>query len=874
MTLAAGTRLGPYEIVSAIGAGGMGEVYRARDTRLGREVAIKVLPSELSSDRERLNRFEQEARSASALNHPNIVTVHDVGKTDSTFYIAMELVEGKTLRELVASGPLPLRKLLSIGAQVADGLAKAHAAGIVHRDLKPENLMVSGDGFVKILDFGLAKLVAESSEALSKMPTMAKPETHPGTLLGTVGYMSPEQAAGQPLDFRSDQFSFGSILYEMATGKRAFDRSTTVDTLSAILHEEPEPIGSLSPRTPAPFRWIVERCLAKDPAERYASTRDLARDLASVRDHVSEVGGLGEATLALRAKHPLFRALAGLALLALLLGVFLAGKRMGFVAGKRVGEKPSPSFRQLTFRHGYIFSARFAPDGHTIVYGAVWDGKPAQLFAARSESAESSPLPLPGADVLSISSSGEMAISLGRRYGGLGWTSSGTLARVPLAGGAPREILENVQEADWASDGASLAVVRRLENQHQLEFPIGKVLYTTTGWISHPRVSPKGDLVAFFDHPNYGDDRGSLAFIDRAGKKKTLSEGWSSEEGLAWSLSGEEVWFTATDVGLDRRLYAVTLSGQLRQVLRVPGTLTLQDIFRDGRILLTRETIRSGIIGLAPGETKERDLSWHDFSIAVDLSNDGKTLLFSEQGGGGGPTYAVYIRKTDGFAAVRLGEGLALALSSDKKWALSLFLTSPQQLVLLPTGAGEARPLKRGTIQDYGYAATWFPDGKRILFGAREPGRATRLYVQTLEGGADFLPRAVTPEGIELNAFGHTVSPDGKFVAAVGPDHKAWLYPVESGEPRPIPGLAAGETPIGWSEDGRFLYAFYREGARAGVYRLDRFSQRKELWKEITPADPTGILGILGIQVTPDGNSYAYTYFRLLSDLYLVEGLK
>ena len=289
MTLPVGSRLGPYEILAPLGAGGMGEVYRARDARLGREVALKVLPAELSDNADRLSRFEQEARSASALNHPNIVTVHDIGRSDSTSYIAMELVDGRTLRELSAPGALPVRRVLAIACQIADGLAKAHAAGIVHRDLKPENVMVSKDGFVKILDFGLAKLVEPESGGVSVMPTLAKPETHPGVVMGTVGYMSPEQASGEPLDFRSDQFSFGSILYEITTGQKPFQRKTAAETMSAIIREDPEPIGKVRAEAPPPLRWIVERCLAKDPEERYVSTRDLARELASVRDHASEI---------------------------------------------------------------------------------------------------------------------------------------------------------------------------------------------------------------------------------------------------------------------------------------------------------------------------------------------------------------------------------------------------------------------------------------------------------------------------------------------------------------------------------------------------------------------------------------------------------
>ena len=368
MTLPVGTRLGSFEVTAPLGAGGMGEVYRAKDLRLGREVALKVLPEELSQDAGRLARFEQEARSASALNHPNIVTIHEIGREGDTPYIAMELVDGKTLRELSAGGPMPTRKILAAAAQVAEGLAKAHGAGIVHRDLKPENLMMSRDGFVKILDFGLAKLTEPETGGVSAMPTLGKPETHPGTVLGTVGYMSPEQASGQTVDFRSDQFSFGSILYELVAGEKAFARKTAAETMSAIIREDPEPLGKLKPLTPLPLRWIVERCLAKDPEERYASTRDLARDLVGVRDHVSEIGSGGEALVAAPGRPRLLRFVVP----AVLLAAALAAGGLAVRALTTTGAPPS--FHRLTFRTGQLGNARFAPDGKTIIYSALWEG--------------------------------------------------------------------------------------------------------------------------------------------------------------------------------------------------------------------------------------------------------------------------------------------------------------------------------------------------------------------------------------------------------------------------------------------------------------------------------------------------------------------
>src|SRR6266496_1486375 len=486
MSLSPGARLGPYEILSPLGAGGMGEVYRARDPRLSREVAIKVLPASFSADPDRRQRFEQEARSASALNHPNIITIHDIGSSDSTLYIAMELVDGTSLRELTAGGPLPTKKLFDVGVQVAEGLAKAHAAGIVHRDLKPENVMVSKDGFVKILDFGLAKLFVAPQEQVSGLPTAIHQETQPGTVMGTVGYMSPEQASGKSVDFRSDQFSLGSILYEMATGKRAFQRDTGAETLTAIIKDEPEPVARVNRRAPAPFRWIVERCLAKDPDERYASTRDLARDLKSLRDHLSEASVSGEAVPIRPA--PKKRSLARAGLTALLAVAALAA---GMLLERRVARFAPPSYQQITFGSGTIRSARFAPDGQTLVYSAAWDGNPLKLYLKHPSSPDSLPLQLPSSNLLGISPTGEMAIALDCRSNHPG-VCAGTLARAALTGGAPRGVAEGIQEADWAADGASMLVVRDVGGKARIEFPMGKILYETTGHVSYARLSPKG----------------------------------------------------------------------------------------------------------------------------------------------------------------------------------------------------------------------------------------------------------------------------------------------------------------------------------------------------------------------------------------------
>jgi dipeptidyl aminopeptidase/acylaminoacyl peptidase len=867
MHISAGSRLGQYEIVARLGAGGMGEVYRARDTRLGRDVAVKALSAELSLDPARLSRFETEARSASALNHPNIVTIHEVGRDAATPFIVMELVEGRTLRDILYTGALPVRRALNLSAQLADALARAHEAGIVHRDLKPENIMVTRDGFVKVLDFGLAKIEprGDGNGAGRENLTLTEDGTREGAVVGTAGYMSPEQASGQPVDFRSDQFAFGALVYELLSGKRAFQRPTRAESLVAIIREDPEPLSTLCPRIPVPLLWIVERCMAKLPEERYASTRDLARDLKSVSDHFSQIdSGADGAPLLLKAEpRKPRRWLSGSVALA-----FAALVASAYLLGTSARAPALPSYHRLTFRDGTVWSARFAPDGRTVVYGAAWNGGPIRAYSTRPENPESAELPLPPANVLAASASGELAILLGARPGGP-FSTTGTLARSSLAGGGPREVLEAVQGADFAPDGASLAVLRTANGRHRLEFPPGRVLYeTASGYLSHVRVSPSGELVAFLEHPMRGDDAGLLAVVDREGHKRVLSAGWITARGLAWSPDGGEVWITAAAAGGSRALHAVALSGHRRLVTRVPGSLTLHDISREGRVLLSQEHSREGMVGLSPGELKERDLSWHDWSRPVDLTADGTTLLFDETGEGGGAAFAVYVRKTDESPAVRIGEGHALALSPDGRWALSTPQTTPAELVLLPTGAGEPRRIATGAFVHIQRAA-WLPGAERVVLAASEAERGTRLYVQPASGGA---PRAITPEGIGPD---WAVSPDGGGVAAIGPDRSLLLYPIEPGEPTPIAGVAPGDAPIRFSPDGRALYVRGRgDGPVSSIARIDLASGERAAWKDIAPADGAGIAGVPRVFLSADGESYVYSYARLLDELFLVDGLR
>jgi hypothetical protein len=548
MSLTSGTKLGPYVIVSLAGAGGMGEVYRARDARLNREVAIKVLPAAFARDPERLRRFQQEAQAVAALNHPNILAIHDFGDHEGSPYIVTEFLEGETLRDRMRPGALPMRKATEYGEQAARGLAAAHEKGIVHRDLKPENIFITRDGRVKILDFGLAKLAQPEGVAATDAETLVS-QTEPGVVMGTAGYMSPEQVRGQTADHRSDLFSFGAILYEMLSGRRAFRGETSVETMSAILKEDPPELTETNRSVPPVMERIVRHCLEKNPEERFQSARDVAFNLQSLSGSTTQVAAIAAAS----------RAPARVGRIAAVAAGSLAALAAVFWAGGALKPIPSPVFKPLTFRRGTVTAARFAPDGQNVIYSAAWEDSPhPEVFSTRIDGVASRPLGVSDSDLLAISPQGEMALLQHWRRN-LGWQRSGMLARLPLSGGAPKEMLDGVQDADWARDGSRLAVIRG-GPQYQLEFPVGHVLAKVTGWFSYPRISPDQQHIAFFEHP-IGDDRGDVCVVDLEGHKRVLSPGWSSLDGLAWTPSGNEVWFAGSNTGNSRALYAVSLRG-------------------------------------------------------------------------------------------------------------------------------------------------------------------------------------------------------------------------------------------------------------------------------------------------------------------------
>jgi hypothetical protein len=844
-TLSAGTRLGPYEVVAPLGRGGMGEVYRGRDTRLGRDVAIKVLAASASHDPLALGRFRQEAQAASALNHPNIVTVYDVGTAGELPFLVTELLEGETLRHAMERRALTPERVLSLAAQAAAGLAAAHDKGIVHRDIKPENLFVTSSGVLKILDFGVSKLTGPRGSG----DDAGVPATAPGLLMGTAGYVSPEQIRATGVDHRSDIFSLGVVLYEALTGHAPFRAASSAETLSAILNDHPPDPSQLSPRLTAAIDEVVRACLDKEPDRRFASAGDLAHTLRAI-------GALGRqpAPRRQRWRMPLMGAAATCAAFAL--SVVAAAFLM-----PPPGATADAIYRRITFARGTVGSARFRPGSEEVVYDGAMNGGARELFVTVPGTPEARALGLGNAELLAISRTGDLAVSLDRRLV-RGYVGTGTLA-VVTEGRAPREILHDVHYADWARDGTTLAVVRELGGRTRLEWPVHTVVYETTGWIGDVRFSPDGRRLALVDHPLHADDRGRVLVMEEDRTVRRLSRDWLSILGLAWSASGREVWVTAQDSAGVRGLRALDLSGRERFVAHAPGRLRLLDIRGDGQVLLARDDLRLEAHSLRAGDQRERNLSWLDWSLARDLSADGNRLLISEFGEAAGGAPSVYVRGTDGSPVVRLGPGSALAFSPDGRHVLAIW---QGRLTLVPVGTGDVHPLPADGRSYHPYAG-FFPDGQQIAFTASEPGRASRVYVQRTSGGSAV---PITPEGFRLSSPA-SVSPGGDRIVVSGANEELFLADL-AGPPRRVPGVLRGEEAARWDRGGTGLIVFARDRVPAQVFRVGLDGSRTHV-RTLEPADLAGAITIHRLVMTPGGNGYAYTLERQVSDLYVVSGL-
>ncbi|MCC6523000.1 MAG: protein kinase [Polyangiaceae bacterium] len=884
MELAPGQRFGPYEIVGVLGSGGMGVVCRARDPRLGREVALKTLRSDRSDEAE-LERFMREARTAGALEHPNLLVVHDVGRHEGTPYLVTELLEGQTLRELLHDGPLPVRKAVELAVQAAAGLAAAHARGVVHRDLKPENLLVTRDGRVKILDFGVARVTAGDDA-----PDATQSLTESGAVVGTAGYMAPEQVRGQPADPRADLFALGAILFELLTGERAFGGDTPVERGYAVLSHDPTEGNALAALPPALSRTL-RHCLEKSAEARFQSARDLAFALEAALESPAphaprEVGGRP----APRRPPTVAVVLAAGALAA---AAFVAGS-----AWRAAGARPEapasavpsasaaaapqahPTLRRVSFRNGLVTNARFATGGRGVVYSGQFDGGLPLVLAGVLDSPQTRAVTSASTTLFDVSPEDELAIGTLQR--GIATKPGAVLGRLSLAGGAVRPLVDGVLGADFAPRG-ELAMIRVEGGRYTLELPAGHPVLEGSDWLTDPRVSPRGDRIGFLRHPVPFDDRGHAEIVDLEGRVVARStEAWTLQ-GVAWGPRGDELWFAAGNRGLQRSIRALALDGTERELFSTPGSMVLQDVDDRGRALLSVGIRRSRIFGRLRGDGRERSLSWFDGSQPADLSSDGEALLLVEGYGAAETEIQTYLRRADGSPPVLVATGWGRALSPDKEWAVVSPAPPFTTLSLVPTGPGEPRALPAGDFAAI-YWVRFFPDGRRIAIGARAKDGREKIYLQSTEpaaasspdaAGMGGAPRVLVDEKLSLYA---PPAPDGKTLAAFAKGGAPVLIDVETGKVEPFAGLGSDHAPVQFTADGKgLLMVRYRDatvGASFELWRYELATGQGTKVSDIGPADTVGVEWVDRLMITPDGAHYAYALGQRLDELYLVEGLE
>jgi eukaryotic-like serine/threonine-protein kinase len=855
MLLTVGTRLGPYEIKSLIGSGGMGEVYRARDTRLERIVAVKILPESFSSDPSRLERFQHEARLLSTLSHPNVLAIYDVGALNGLHYLVSEFLDGHSLREVLAGGVIPRRKVAEYALQICKGLAAAHDKGIIHRDLKPDNIFITQDERVKVLDFGLAKQLSAAAPTEGATLTAGVPTT-PGTVMGTVGYMSPEQVRGQQIDHRSDIFSFGAVLYEMISSQRAFQGESTVETMNAILKEDAPEISVSGTQVSPGLDRIMRRCLEKKPEQRFQSASDLAFALEALGGGSTTSEAVLSPISATKDQSPAWIAVGVVALIALAVAAaWFFARHQAYNA----------SFRQISFRPSYIRTARFAP-GRTVVYAASINGEPMALFSARTDTFESQPSNLK-ADLLSVSRSSELVVSLGRVFDTM-WTPTGRLAEAPLGGGSTRELLDDVIDADWNKDGTELAVARRVGDHFRLEYPIGKVLYQTAGYVSDLRFSRKDEQIAFIDHEIVGDDRGTVSVIDPQGHRRVLTKDFESIQGLAWSAKDNEIWFSASENAEPNSIRAVDLRGRTRIVAAGPTRIHLQDIDEDGQLLLSTDVVHFQI-GIGDRSGSVQDLTPFEYESLGGLSRDGDTVSLNSFDIAGDASYRLYLQRRDGSNPILVGHGMATAFSNDGKWLASVDPAHPENLFLIPTGIGETRTLHAPAGRYYA-GASFFPDGKRLLITTVTAGQGPQSGVQQVETGT---VHAIGPDdrfvvAHIMNLFPGP-SPDGRYCIESDGKGEYWLQSIEGAGARQISAIAADERIINWHTDSDNIFLARNDGANVQVTNLELGSGRRTAWMTFSPPDKTAMTPSTFLLITTDGTHFAYEAHKIFSTLFI-----
>jgi tRNA A-37 threonylcarbamoyl transferase component Bud32 len=846
----------------------MGEVWKAKDTRLDRFVAIKVLPEHLAKSPESLARFEREAKAVAALNHPNITGIFDIGRADDTVYVAMELLEGESLRTRLEQGPLTPKRATELAIQMAQGLAAAHEKGVVHRDLKPDNLWITKEGRLKILDFGLAKQLSTMGVGSdSFVPTAAIQQGHnteKGMILGTLGYMSPEQVRGESVDARSDLFSFGVVLFEMLTGKRAFARDTAGDTMAAILRDDPPELEGTSQPIPLALRRILDHCLEKVPGRRFQDARDVAFALENLSS--PEASAPITAPFAPQNRRTTW-------VWALLVGAVVLGA--GFAGWlSRGGAAALPTFRPLTHERGALSAARFIPNTSEVIYSARWGVQPEQWYTRKLDQPGGQTVPGSQGPILSVTQDGEV-LALTEAYLTHGQLS-GRLFSLPVVGGSPREWAEGAWGCDQGERSGDMAcILGSYGGEIRIEWPLGHPVYSCLNTLRSLRI--RGHQLVVFQEKQGNVEEGVLLLVDRKGQVRELCS-LTGLTGLAWGPRPDEIWVSTYHRG-ESRILAFDLAGRSRVLLHHAGRLELQDVDGRGRVLAALHTYQRHTFAHLEGEPSDRDLGWLDAQATMGMTGDAKAVLLANLGEWSTTEGSLYLRPLSGEPAQRLGldGGSQPSLSANGKW-LGTFTYDPEFMVVVaPTGRGSVRKIPLQGMKNGDISAHIYDDGRRaFIWGSLNRGPVSGFSLD-LES-RDL--RKITRDGLSPFLFESPISPDGQWLALIdakktesGLEPIVIIHPDGSGE-RTYDWLKPGEAISGWGADSASLIVWDRNRLPALVERLDLATGRRTRMAQITPPDPAGVPGIQGVFLSPTGTRYAYNFVRRLSQLYTIEGLK
>jgi serine/threonine protein kinase len=885
--------IGPYKTVCKLGEGGMGVVYLAHDDELDRAIAIKLLPQHLAGDEEHLARLKQEARTASSLNHPNIITIYEIGQHESGAFIAMEYIDGQTLRDAMAGGQLPIRKTLQIASQIADGLAAAHKRGLVHRDLKPENIMLTREGGVKILDFGLARSGASGDAGTSQR------KTDPGTIVGTFGYMSPEQARAENVDYRSDQFSFGAILYEMLTGTRAFEGASAVETMFMVIRDEPVALSQAAPHVPALLRWVVERCLAKDADERYASTRDLARDLQHLRDHLSEAGVAPvreeNAKVELVPSRRRWPLLAATALVALLIGALL-------MSWLHRSAPPTITSEQYLTYSGNDFSPAVSPDGKLVAFSSRRDGRQ-RIWLKQIEGGSEVALSEGSDDFPRFSPDGASVLYVHFLPDG---TSS--LFRIPVVGGEARRILEGATTGELSPDGRQLAFSR---NEVDATGRVTSVILAANANGTGAHELFRSDIVAL-SQPRWSPDQKQIALIGASGRVAQTIVILNPDTKVGRTLatppkSGEisvPVWTADSRALIYVRAASVeAVVGSTAQIIRhdVAGDTTqvigwsshngtVADVLGDGRIILDVRSPRDNLreIALAgasdPGANAtstspvERWLTRGNSSDRQPVySPDGQSILFSSNRSGNLDLWQMNlaggsVRKITDDAAEDWDPGFT---PDGKKIVWSSGRTGNLEIWMANADGSEAHQVSHDGVDAENPTAT--ADGQWILYNSFNQKHLGIWRVHPDGTGASSVVagRDVVPD----------VSPDGKYVAylADGRTTRATVRVVRIADGAmtrciiPVPAPPHTTAILGrmrWLPDGKSIaFLYVDEHGVNGVFQQDFAADQdtSATRRKLAAFDPERATESFGI--SRDGRTIAVAGWEQLFSLMAIDGV-